>query len=100
MSTPEHIRRDEVESQRRQDIEIYEHATNPTRTTQFISWAGWHVGEIAGVTVPLGLAMTVWDGFYGASAIAALAWALHEFRLYRKAKAIRATRTTEAGEAE
>jgi hypothetical protein len=100
MSTPEHVSPDAMESQRRRDAELYEHAANPTRTTQAISWAGWHIGEIVGVTVPLGLAATAWDGFYVLSGIAALAWAAHEIRLRRKAKAIRAERTPGAGESE
>jgi hypothetical protein len=79
---------------RKTDVEIYEHATNPTRTTRVVSWLGWHVVELAGVAVPLGLAATVWDGFYVASGVTALGWAANEFRLYRKDQAIRAGRDT------
>lgn len=76
---------------------LYQHATNPTRTTRVISWAGWHLGELAGVTLPLGLALTAWDGFYAVSGLAALAWAVHEYRLHRKDRAIRATRPAPTG---
>ncbi|MEV5296725.1 hypothetical protein [Amycolatopsis methanolica] len=95
MSTPEHTPAQssasaEMEARQQAMAAIYEHTTNPTRTTRAISWAGWHLGELAGVTAPLGLAMTVWDGFYAVSGLVALSWAAHEVRLFLKQRAIRA----------
>ncbi|MTD57814.1 hypothetical protein [Amycolatopsis pithecellobii] len=93
MSTPEHTSATDttaLETRQRALAAIYDHTTNPTRTASAISWAGWHLGEVAGVTVPLGLALTVWDGFYAFSGLAAACWAAHEVRLYLKQRAIRA----------
>lgn len=97
MSTPEQTPADieagastEVETKRQALAALYDHASNPTRTTGAISWAGWHLGEIAGVAVPLGLALTVWDGFYALSGLAAACWAAHEVRLFFKQRPIRA----------
>ncbi|SFJ91173.1 hypothetical protein SAMN05421835_110177 [Amycolatopsis sacchari] len=91
MSTPEHTPdTTELDTRRRALAAVYAHTTEPTRATRAISWAGWHLGEIAGVTVPLGLALTVWDGFYAFSGVAAVCWAVHEVRLQLKQRAIRA----------
>jgi hypothetical protein len=101
MSTPEHSHHSdhpaaagEVEVRAARDAAIYANATNPTRTTRVISWAGWHFMELAGVSVPLVLAATTWDGFYAASGLAVLAWAAHEVRLHRQKQARRAARAT------
>jgi hypothetical protein len=97
MYTPEHTPATDttesgaaLETRQRALAATYEHTANPTRTTSSISWFGWHLGEVAGVTVPLGLALTVWDGFYALSGLAAVCWAGHELRLYIKQRAIRA----------
>ncbi|GHF10497.1 hypothetical protein GCM10017786_50210 [Amycolatopsis deserti] len=91
MSTPEHKpnaghsgQTTDVEARRAADLAIYNNATNPTRTTRAVSWIGWHAIEFAGVAVPLGLALTVWDGFYAVSGLAALGWAANELRLRRQ----------------
>ncbi|WP_051362842.1 hypothetical protein [Amycolatopsis thermoflava] len=104
MSTPEHkfttghtgqsATEAQVEARRAADLAIYQHATNPTRTTQAVSWLGWHVGELSGVVVPLGLGVAVWDGFYAVSVLTALGWAAHELRLRRQQRAAR-TRAAE-----
>ncbi|MEV5299047.1 hypothetical protein [Amycolatopsis methanolica] len=79
----------QVEARRAADLAIYQHATNPTRTTQAVSWVGWHLLELGGVLFPLGLGVTVWDGFYAASALTALGWVAHELRLRRQQRALR-----------
>ncbi|WP_431879852.1 hypothetical protein [Amycolatopsis sacchari] len=99
MSTPEHnpttdhtgqsVTEAQVEARRAADLAIYQHATNPTRTTQAVSWIGWHVGELSGVVVPLGLGVAVWDGFYAVSVLTAIGWAVHELRLRRQQRALR-----------
>lgn len=101
MSMPDHTEHSgqsasagEVEARQARDLQIYNHATNPTRTTRAISWAGWHLAELAGVTVPLALGLTEWDGFYAVSGLAALAWAANEVRLHRREKACRDPRAT------
>lgn len=101
MSTPEHTPNPtgavpadaagELETRQARDVAIYTNATDPTRTTSAVSWLGWHVGELAGVIVPLGLAVTAWDGFYAVSGLAALAWAAHEVRLHQRKKTARTT---------
>jgi hypothetical protein len=74
----------ELETRQARDATIYDNATTPTRTTRTVSWLGWHVGELAGVTIPLVFGAAVWDGFYGASLLAALGWAANEMRLSRQ----------------
>lgn len=69
-----------------QDVAIYGKAA-PTRTARATGWIGWHVGELAGVVIPLVLAPTVWPGFYAASGLAAALWALHEVRDRREVRA-------------
>jgi hypothetical protein len=101
MSTPEpkstgHTgQTSDVEARRAADLAIYNNATNPTRTTRAVSWIGWHIGEFAGVVVPLGLAVTVWEGFYAVSGLVALGWAANELRL----RGQQITRSDEDGEA-
>ncbi|MFD4251934.1 hypothetical protein ACFWQL_19560 [Amycolatopsis thermoflava] len=99
MSTPEHkfttghtgqsATEAQVEARRAADLAIYQHATDPTRTTQAVSWLGWHVGELSGVVVPLGLGAFAWAGFYAVSVLTALGWAVHELRLRRQQRALR-----------
>jgi len=95
MSTPEHTpsghvgQTTEVEARRAADLAIYHNATNPTRTTGAVSWIGWHAIEFAGVTVPLALALTVWEGFYAVSVLTALGWVANELRLRRQQRALR-----------
>lgn len=84
----------QVEARRAADLAIYQHATNPTRTTQAASWVGWHLLELGGVLFPLGLGVTAWDGFYAVSALTAIGWAAHELRLRRQQRAAR-TRAAE-----
>ncbi|HJQ48287.1 MAG TPA: hypothetical protein VJ870_18490 [Amycolatopsis sp.] len=105
MSTPDHNQNTtpataaestgELEARQARDVAIYDNATNPTRTTRAISWAGWHLGELAGVAVPLALGAGIWDGFYVASVLAALGWAAHEVHLHRRNTARRAAATAE-----
>lgn len=93
MSTPEQTpetETTELDAHRRELAALYEHATNPTRTNRAISWAGWHLGEALAVTVPFGFALTVWDGFYALSGLAAVCWAAHETRQYFQQRAVRA----------
>jgi hypothetical protein len=56
-----------------------------------VAWLGWHVLELAGVGVPLGLAVTV-DGWFAVLAVAAGAgWTGHEIQLARRHRALRTT---------
>ncbi|MEV5296469.1 hypothetical protein [Amycolatopsis methanolica] len=86
-----------VEARRAADLAIYTNAKYPTRTTQAVSWIGWHFGELSGVVVPLGLGAAVWDGFYFVSLLTALGWTAHELRLRRQQRALR-THPTARGE--
>ncbi|MBP2330622.1 hypothetical protein JOF56_011007 [Kibdelosporangium banguiense] len=56
---------------------------------RIVAWLGWHVLELAGVGVPLGLAVTV-DGWFAVLALAAGAgWTGHEIQLARRHRALR-----------
>ncbi|MFD4195939.1 hypothetical protein [Amycolatopsis thermoflava] len=79
----------EVQARRATDLAIYQNATTPTRTTQAVSWVGWHAIELSGLLVPLGLGVAVWDGFYAVSLLTAIGWAAHELRLRRQQRALR-----------
>ncbi|GAA3831583.1 MULTISPECIES: hypothetical protein [Amycolatopsis] len=86
MSTPEHTSRIGHSGQstgspvpRRSGSVVVSSAT-ATRTTRAVTWAGWHLGELAGVFVPIGLGAVWWEGFYAVSVLAALGWAVHEVR--------------------
>ncbi|MFD4191380.1 MULTISPECIES: hypothetical protein [Amycolatopsis] len=88
-----------VEARRAADLAIYTNAKYPTRTTQTVSWLGWHFGELTGVVAPLGLGVAVWDGFYAVSVLTALGWAAHELRLRRQQRALRTRKeSTKDGE--
>ncbi|OXM74546.1 MULTISPECIES: hypothetical protein [Amycolatopsis] len=80
----------EVQARRSADVAIYQRPGTPTRTTQAVSWVGWHLLELGGVLFPLGLGATVWDGFYALSLLAALGWVANELRLRRQQRALRA----------
>ena len=80
---------DAVEVRRAADLAIYTNAKYPTRTTQVVSWIGWHIGELSGLVVPLGLGVAFWDGFYTVSVLTALGWAAHELRVRRQQRATR-----------
>jgi hypothetical protein len=67
--------------------------SRPTRTTRGLSWVGFHLGELAGVTVPGVLAFTTSRWFTVPSAVFALLWAAHEYRQLHHAK------TTQGGDA-
>jgi hypothetical protein len=63
---------------------------------RIVAWLGWHVLELAGVGVPLGLALTV-DGWWAVLAVAAgVGWTGHELQLARRHRALRTdpTRTS------
>jgi hypothetical protein len=64
-----------------------------TRTDQAVAWVGWHLAEIAGVTVPLVLALTVTAWLAVVSVLVAGAWAAHEIRLHRRRRALTAAPT-------
>lgn len=57
-----------------------------TGTTRTLSWLGWHLGELAGVTVPGVLAFTTSRWFAVPSAVFAVLWAAHEYRQIHRAK--------------
>jgi len=57
-----------------------------TRTTRAVSWVGYHLGELAGVFVPLGLGAFWWEGFYVLSVLTALGWAGHEINARRRTR--------------
>lgn len=84
----------ELEVRRATNAAIYAHATNPTRTTTVVSWIGWHITEIGGITVPALMGATWWGGFYAVSAAVAAGWAANEARTRRGQAKIRAARTT------
>ncbi|OXM70741.1 MULTISPECIES: hypothetical protein [Amycolatopsis] len=85
MSTPEHtphtghIGQTTGAPERRGSGEVVA-ASTATRTTRAVTWAGWHLGELAGVLVPVGLGAVWWEGFYAVSVLTALGWAVHEVR--------------------
>ncbi|GAB3580338.1 hypothetical protein GCM10027445_50470 [Amycolatopsis endophytica] len=54
-----------------------------TRTARAVSWAGYHLGELAGLIVPIGLGAAVWEGFYALSVLTALGWTAHEVNARR-----------------
>ncbi|MEC3974595.1 hypothetical protein [Amycolatopsis sp. H20-H5] len=54
-----------------------------TRTEQAVTWATWHLAEIAGITGPAVLAVTVTHWFALVSAVVGARWALHEYREHR-----------------
>ncbi|MFL6127235.1 hypothetical protein [Actinophytocola sp.] len=66
------------------------------RTDSLVSWIGWHIGEVAGVMLPGLVALTVTPWAAAVSAVVAVIWAVHEVRLGRRQRAIRASRTTRA----
>ncbi|WP_039791537.1 hypothetical protein [Amycolatopsis sp. ATCC 39116] len=85
MSTPEHTSRTGHGGQvpgspvtRRSGAVVS--SSTATRTTRAVTWAGWHLGELAGVFVPIGLGAVWWEGFYAVSVLTALGWAAHEVR--------------------
>jgi hypothetical protein len=55
----------------------------PARTELVCRWIGWHLAELAGIGVPLLLAVTVSAWFTTVSALVALLWAVHEYRTHR-----------------
>lgn len=62
---------------------------DPSRVVQ---WIGWHLAELAGVTVPVVLAGTV-DGWWAVLAVPpAAVWTAHELRLRRRRRALAAAR--------
>lgn len=57
-----------------------------------VQWIGWHLAELAGVTVPAVLAVTV-DAWWAALAVlVAAAWTAHELRLRQRRHALAAAR--------
>lgn len=53
-----------------------------------VQWIGWHLGELAGVTVPAVLAVLVWPWFGLVTVLVGLAWLTHEVRLARRRRAL------------
>jgi hypothetical protein len=60
-----------------------------TRTDVAVAWVGWHLGELAGVGVPLLLAATVSGWFALLAAVVAAAWVAHEITHTRTQRAAR-----------
>ncbi|QRP47226.1 hypothetical protein [Amycolatopsis sp. FDAARGOS 1241] len=58
-------------------------ANGPTRTVRTAVWAGCHLGELTGVSVPLVLTFTASEWFAPLSGVVALLWALHTCREFR-----------------
>lgn len=64
---------------------------DPTRLGEAVSWAGWHMPELAGVLVPAGFAvLTPWALLV--AGLVAAGWAVFEVRLGREQAAIKAGR--------
>ncbi|QRP46898.1 hypothetical protein [Amycolatopsis sp. FDAARGOS 1241] len=66
-------------------------ASGPTRTVRTAVWAGCHLGELAGVSVPLVLTFTASEWFAPLSGLVALLWALHACREFRAGRATNRT---------
>jgi hypothetical protein len=67
----------------------------PERATRMASWIGWHVFEIAGVTVPAVVALTVTPWWWLVSGVVGAGWTANEIRS-RKAAVIQAGRDVPA----
>ncbi|WP_019810206.1 hypothetical protein [Saccharomonospora halophila] len=61
-----------------------------TRTDVVVTWIGWHLGELLAVGVPLVLALSVSLWFLGLAVLIGATWAVHEVRLAREQRALRA----------
>lgn len=51
-----------------------------TRTDRTVRWIGWHLGELACVTLPVPLAVGVSPWLASLSVIAGVVWAIRETR--------------------
>jgi uncharacterized membrane protein YccC len=73
--------------------------TNPTQrdTNPVVEWVGYHLIELAGVTVPAALSVTVSPVFDYVAALVFAWWALHEWRLARRRRAARRALCITAG---
>ncbi|WP_216209155.1 hypothetical protein [Amycolatopsis aidingensis] len=67
-----------------------------TRTEVATEWAVWHFAELAGITGPGLLAVTINGWFATASAVVAAGWAVHETRTRREQARIRDRRALAA----
>jgi hypothetical protein len=76
---------DSVVTQARSDTSIC-----PATAGRVATWFGWHVFELAGVTVPAVLAATVNTWFAAVTALVAAGWTHHEVQVARRNRAIRA----------
>jgi hypothetical protein len=76
--------------------------TRPTQPdpNRAVEWAGYHLLELVGVTAPAVLAVTVWIGFAAITALVAVWWAIHEWRLARRRAAARRRLSITTGEPE
>ncbi|HEX3778565.1 MAG TPA: hypothetical protein VHX38_02780 [Pseudonocardiaceae bacterium] len=72
---------------------------NPTQrdTNGVVEWVGYHLIELAGVTVPAVLGVTVSPVFTFVAILVAAWWALHEWRLARRRRAARRALCITAG---
>lgn len=55
--------------------------TSPTRTARACAWLGFHIFELAGVTVPTLLAVLVSVWFAIPAVVVAVLWGVHEYRM-------------------
>jgi hypothetical protein len=55
------------------------------RAGRLVSWIGWHIGELIGVTVPAVVALTVTPWASLVSGVVGAGWAVHETRMARAA---------------
>jgi hypothetical protein len=53
----------------------------PDRATRVASWIGWHLFEIAGVTVPAVFAVSVTPWAWLVSGVVGAGWTVHEVRV-------------------
>lgn len=64
----------------------------PDRATRVMSWVGWHLFEIAGVTAPAVVAVTATPWAWAVSGVVGAGWTVHEVRRVRRNAAILAGR--------
>lgn len=62
----------------------------PDRATRVASWIGWHLPELAGVTVPAAVAVAVSPWAWLVSGVVGAGWTVHTVRFTRAQAALKA----------